>query len=139
VVEMVRKVKLAIFDNDLKATVGKYEISSDGTKIKVISGGEGHFMPSFGNDSFIDLPYRNIFSPWKISYNRIYFVKKKGDKCVNFQTGEVFNPDPEQLKEAIGATLLGELGKDKTETPIIWYIILLILLGIAGKVFGVLV
>ena len=136
---MARKVKLAIFDNDLKATVGKYEISKDGTKISVVSGGEGHWMPTFNNDSFIDMPYRSIFSLWKVSYNRQYFVKKKGKKCVNFKTGEVSGPDPEQLKEAIGTTLLSELGKDKTETPMIWYIMLLILLGIAGKVFGVLV
>lgn len=134
---MVRKVRLAIFDNDLKAKVKKYEISTDGTKIKVVSGGEGHFMPSFDNNSFIDLPYRG-FSFWKISYRRLYFVKKKGEKCVNFSTGEVSGPDPEQLKEAIGATLLGDLGKEGPEIPI-WliYLLLLVVIGIAGKVFGV--
>jgi hypothetical protein len=137
VVEMARKVKLAIFDNDLVATVKDYEVSKDGTKINVVSGGEGHFMPSFDNESYLDLPYRSILSLWKISHYRLHFVKKKGKKCVNFKTEEVFNPDPEQLKEAIGATLLGKLNEEKTETPIIWYIILLVLLAIAGNVFGV--
>jgi hypothetical protein len=136
---MARKVKLAIFDNDLKATVGKYEVSDDGTKIRIVSGGEAHWMPTFDNDSYIDQPYRSILSPWKISYNRMYFVKKKGAKCVNFKTGEASGPDPEQMKEAVASSLVNKLGDDNTETPIIWYIILLILLGIAGKVFGVIV
>ena len=53
---MTKKVKLAIFDKDLKArTVKEYPISDNGEQIKVVSGGEGHFMPKFDNDSFIEL------------------------------------------------------------------------------------
>ena len=137
---MARKVKLAIFDNDLRIEQKEYEVSKDGTKISVVSGGEAHWMPSFDNHSFLEFPYRAISSPWKISWRRVYFVKKKGSKCVNFQTDPitVSGPDPEQLKEAVGATLLGKLGIDAPEIPIwIFYIILLLVLGIAGKIFGV--
>jgi len=135
---MVRKVTLAIFDNDLRVKVKKYELSEDGTKIKVKSGGEAHWMPSFDNDSFIEFPYRSLLSPWKTSWRRVYFVKKKGAKCVNFKTDPttVSGPDPEQMKEAIGATLLKDLGKDDNTVTWISYATLavsvLILLVVSG-------
>ena len=62
----------------------------------------------------------------------------KAKQCVDFESGNVSLPSPEEMKKAIGSTLLGQLGKDKAETPMIWYIMLLILLAIAGQVFGVL-
>lgn len=133
------KVLLAIYDNDLKCrTVKKYEISDSGTQIKVQSGGDGHFMPKFDNDSFLELPSVKkfiFFGPrtWK----RYYFVKKKGEKCVNFQTGEAFGMSPEEAKKAVGSTLLREIGKTKQEIPFIMYLILMVLVGIALKVFGV--
>ena len=135
---MTRKVTLAIFDNDLRVKLKKYELSEDGTKIKVKSGGEAHWMPSFDNDSFIEFPYRSLLSPWKTSWRRVYFVKKRGAKCVNFKADPttVSGPDPEQMKEAIGATLLKDLGKDdNTVTWISWatlVVSILILLVVSG-------
>lgn len=133
---MSKKLKLAILDEDLKArTIKKYDVSESGKQIKVVSGGEGHFMPSFDNDSFIELPKRL----WKINlgWDRIYFVKKGAKKCINFKSGEAFGPDPEQLKRSVGSTLLNQLGQDKPPFPSwIVYLILLVVVGIAAKVFG---
>jgi len=132
------KVILAIYDNDLKCrTVKKYEVSENGTQIKVQSGGDGHFMPKFDNDSFLELPTRKRFILFGAQlWRRIYFVKKRGDKCVNFNTGKAFGPDPEEAKKAIGSTLLGEIGKTKVDTPFISYItlgaVILILLQMSG-------
>ena len=133
---MTKKVKLAIFDKDLKArTVKEYPVSDNGEQIKVVSGGEGHFMPKFDNDSFIELP-----RPWYRGggWEKIYFARKLAKKCVNFKTEEVFVPDPEQLKKSIGVTLLDQLGEQKQPFPA-WtvYLILVTVIGIALKVFGV--
>ncbi|GAH42662.1 unnamed protein product [marine sediment metagenome] len=136
---MTNKVKLAIFDKDQKArTVKHYPVSDNGDQIKVKSGGEGHFMPHFGNESFIEFPYRALSSPWKISWDRIYFVKKGGKKCVDFKSGIVYGPNPEDMKKAVSASLLDKLGKDEPPFPAwIIYLILLAVIGIAAKVFGV--
>lgn len=135
---MTKKVKLAIFDNDLKArTVKKYDVSDNGDQIKVKSGGEAHFMPRFDNDSFIEFP-----RPWYFGggWNRIYFVKKGAKACVDFKTGLVPIPDPEQVKRSVGSTLLDQLGKEKPPFPTwIIYFILLLTIGTALKVFGVIV
>jgi len=135
---MSKKVKLAIVDNDGKArTVKKYPISEDGTKIRVVSGGEGHFMPSFDNDSFVEFP-KKLFGIIPSGWDRVYMVKKRGKACINFQSGKVEGPDPEQLKEAVGSTMLNQLGKDKPPFPTwIIYFMLLLNIGIALKVFGV--
>ena len=120
---MTRKVNLAIFDNDLRAKVGKYPVSDDGTKIRVVSGGENHHMPSFDNDSFIEFPYRAFSSFWTVSYKRVYFVKGKGKKCIDFkgETVTIFPPDPEALKRANLNLLATKIGKDTNQgTP--WYI-----------------
>lgn len=137
---MARKVQVAIFDNDLRCNVGKYDVSDDGTKIRIKSGGEGHFMPTFNNDSFLEFPYRAFTSFWKTSYRRIYVVKKKADSCVNFKTGEVPIPNPEEQKEAISKTLLGKIGKPESDGLLWWQILLLIVtIATAAKVFGVIV
>ena len=133
------KVFLAIIDKDLKIrTLKKYPLSKNGQQIHVISGGEAHFMPVITNTSDLEFPYRSITSIWKIFYRRIYFAMNKAKQCIDFESGEVSLPSPEEMKKAIAATLLGKLNVEKTETPIIWYIILLVLLAIAGNVFGVL-
>ena len=50
---MSKKVKLAVIDDDLKIrTLKNYDVSASGNKVSVMSGGEGHFMPSFDNNSF---------------------------------------------------------------------------------------
>jgi len=136
---MTKNVKLAIIDNDGKArTVKKYPISEDGTKIRVVSGGEGHFMPTFDNDSFVEFPKK--FLIFNLGWDRVYMVKKRASACINFKTGKVIGPDLEQLKEAVGSTMLNQMGQDKPPFPTwIIYFILLLALGTALKVFGVIV
>jgi len=136
---MTKKVKLAIIDSDLKArTMGHYPVSDDGTQIRVTSGGEAHFMPKFDNDSFIEFPKKFLW--FHTGWDRIYIVKKNATACVNFKTGDVPSPDIEQLKESVGATLLNRIGEKKEAFPAwIIYLLLVIVVGIAAKVFGVIV
>ena len=137
---MSKKVKLAIIDKDLRArTFKKFPLSDDGAKIKVKSGGDGHFMPEIDTDSYIELPSRSVFPPWRIKWNRFYFVIKGAKKCIDFKTGGVTGPDSSLVLEAAGTTMLMNLGKEKKETEMIVYIILLVVIGMALKVFGVIV
>jgi len=55
-------------------------------------------------------------------YERIYFVEKKGAKCVDFgQGGTVYGPDEEQVKKANMALIAKDIGADRDKgTP--WYI-----------------
>jgi len=132
---MSKKVKLAIVDKDLKArTVKKYPVSDSGEQIRVVSGGEGHFMPYFDNESFIEFP-----RPWYLGggFERVYFAKKGAKKCINFESEIVHRPDPEDMKRAVGSSLLSEIGKEKQQFPVwILYVTLLAVIGIAMKVFG---
>lgn len=137
---MSKKVILAVFDKDLKArTYGKYPISKDGSKILVRAGGKRNFNPTFDNDSFIEFPYRSLLSPWKTSFRRVYFVRNGAKACVDFQTETVLDPDPELVIKAAENKILQSIGSEKTETPLILYVLLLIVLAIAGKLFGVIV
>lgn len=137
---MTKKVKLAIFDKDLRArTVGKYPVSDGGGQIKVKSGGDGHFMPTFDNDSFIEFPKRAFPMFWKIVWDRVYFVRKGSKTCVDFQTETVEGPDSELVLEAAGSTMLRNLGKEKSETPLISYVSLGILIIILLNMLGVIV
>ena len=134
---MTKKVKLAIIDSDMKArTMGDYPISDDGTQIRVVSGGEGHFMPKFDNDSFIELPKKIL--RFQTGWTRLYIVKQKAKACINFKTEDVPIPDIEQLKESVGSTLLNRIGEKKEPFPAwIIYLLLVVVLAIAAKVFGV--
>jgi hypothetical protein len=137
---MTKKVKLAIFDRDLKAReFGSYPVSKDGSKIQVRRGGKRNFNPIFDNDSYIEFPYRRLSSPWKVSWDRIYFAPNGAKHCVNFRTGEVFGPDPNLVMEAAENTILQNMGTEKTETPLLMYVILAVVVIMALKVFGVLV
>ena len=137
---MTKKVKLAIFDIDLKArTVKKYPVSESGDKIKVKSGGEGHFMPSFDVESYIEFPRRSFPALWRISWDRVYFARKGAKSCVNFDTEKVAGPDPELVLEAAGTEMLRNLGKEKSETPMISYISLALLIIILLYQLGVIV
>lgn len=134
---MARKVKLAIFDIDLRASVKKYPVSDSGDRIKVVKGGEGHFMPKFDNTSFIEFPKKFLFL--NIGYEKVYFARKASKKCVDFNTESVAGPDPELVKEAAGATMLKDLGKEKQDTSMIQWITLAAVILILLKVLGVLV
>lgn len=137
---MTKKVQLAILDRDLKArTFQQFPLNSDGTKIDVVNSGKGYFMPKIDNDSFIELPYRSLIPPFKTKFNRIYIAPRGADSCVNFRTKEVKGPDPEQVIEAARAEMVRNFGKQKQDIPLIFYIMLLVLIGVALKVFGVIV
>lgn len=133
---MARKVKLAVFDIDGKASIGRYPISDSGDRIKVKKGGEGHFMPQFDHTSFIELPKK--FLGLTIGSERVYFARKGSKKCVDFKTEVIGGPDPELVKIAAGSTMLKDLGTEKPPFPTwIIYFILLFTIGTALKVFGV--
>ena len=137
---MTKKVKLAIIDKDLRARIFKsFPLTDDGAKIKVVPSGKGFFTPEIDNDSYIELPSRSLLPPWRIKWNRIYFVNKGVTKCINFKTETVLEPDPTLVLKAAGTTMLMNLGKEKADTAFIFYIILLVVIGIALKVFGVVV
>ena len=137
---MTKKVKLAIIDKDLKARVFKnFPLTEDGTKIKVTESGKGYFMPEIDTDSYLELPSRSILPPWRRKWHRIYFAIKGTKKCIDFKTGTILEPDPKLVLDAAGTTMLMNLGKEKKETDPLVYVTLAVLIGIALKVFGVIV
>jgi len=128
---MSSKVKLAIFDEDLKArTVKRYEVT-DGNQIRVKSGGEGHFMPVFDNYSYLEFPKRGFPQFWKINWDRVYLVRKGAKKCVSFKTPdvEVPQPDPSLVIDTANAIMIDRLGDQKEENPIMTYFIILLLIA----------
>ena len=133
---MTRKLKLAVFDIDLIASVKSYPVSDSGDRIRVVKGGENHFMPKFDNTSYLEFP-----RPWYKGRGteRMYFARKLSKKCVDFQTEAVAGPDPEAIKIAAGATMLKDLGKEKQDTSMIQWITLAAVILILLKVLGVLV
>lgn len=131
------KVTLAIFDQDQHIrTIKKFELTSDGTKINVQSGGKAHFNPIFDNTSYLEFPARSLIPPFRRYWKRIYFVRKGASRCLNFQTEIVPAPDPEVVMEAAGAEILKNWGKDKTESPMLLYAILAGIALIVLKLFG---
>lgn len=133
---MGNKVKLVVYDANLKGQVGNYEVSDSGDKIKVVSGGEGHFMPSFDNDSYLELPKK--FLGRTIGYEKVYFAPKRSKACVNFKAPKAEAPDPEEIDRAIGSLVLEKMGQDKPAfPPILIYVIVAIQILIAANLFGV--
>ena len=135
---MTKKVKLAVFDKDLKARIyRKFHVTDDGAKIQVKRGGKANFNPEFDNDSFIEFPKRSLLRPWITNWQRVYFVANGAKKCVNFKTETVLEPDPSLVMKAASTQMLNNLGKEKAETPMLSYITLGILIVLALKLFGV--
>jgi hypothetical protein len=122
------KVNLAIIDTDLTIrTLEKYPLSTNGRQIHVISGGENHFMPVISSTSYLEFPSRKkYFLFGSRMYKKIYFAMNKAKKCVDFNSGEVGMPSPEQLKVAIAATMLAKIGKEKQDITWISYVTLAI-------------
>ena len=135
---MTNKVKLAIFDQDLVVRRhGKFPLSSGGSKVQVVSGGASHFMPQIGNTTYLDFPRRSLIPPFKKYYERLYFVRNTANRCVDFATEEVSSPDPQEVMKAAGAKIASNWGKEKTETPLLLYLILAAVILVAAKVFEV--
>jgi len=134
------KVTLAIIDTDLTIrTLKKYPLSSNGRQIDVISGGENHFMPAITNTAYLEFPSRKkYFLFGSRMYKKIYFAMNKAKKCVDFKTGEVGMPSPEQLKVAIASTMLAKIGKEKQDITWVGYVTLAVTVLTLLSVMGVL-
>lgn len=127
------KVNLAIIDTDLTIrTLKKYPLSSNGRQIHVISGGENHFMPVISNTSYLEFPARKKYFLFGArTYRKIYFAMNKAKKCVDFDSGDVSMPSLEQLKAAMAATMLGQIGKDKQDLSWWnWAVLLLVVFSV---------
>jgi hypothetical protein len=134
---VTRKVKVALYGRDLRATLKNYPLNSDETRIEIQSGGEGHFMPEIEKENAIKLPYRSLSSPWKLSYKDVYFAQRWAKKCVDFMTPQAYGPDPGEVMRAARNKILESKGKQKSETSMITYAILGVLILLALKLFGV--
>jgi hypothetical protein len=135
---MTDKVKTAVFGNDLRVEVKNFKLSANGNKISITPEGAGYFMPEIGPTTFLDLPSWKrflVFGPR--TYKRVYFVKKKASKCVDFGTDEgiIYGPDEEQLKQANLNLLAEKIGQDANKgTP--WYIWAIFLFSLFNLVIG---
>jgi len=117
---MVEKVNVAIFGADYQVVpIKKYEVDESGSKIRINpKGGKGHFMPSFTNTSYLDIPtYPKylFFGPMK--YRRTYFVRKMASACVDFFTPFVPLPDVQQVMNAADSELIRNFGKEEKSIP----------------------
>jgi len=128
------KVNLAVIDTDLTIrTLKKYPLSSNGRQIFVSSGGTEHFMPTITNTSYLEFPTRKRYYLFGARmYKKIYFAMNKAKKCIDFASGEVDIPSPEEMKKAVGKLIVGKIGQDKQETPLVRLMIL------AGVIFSIL-
>lgn len=133
---MTRKVKVALFDKDLRTEIKTYPLNSDGTKLEINpTGGKGYFMPEIDTDTYLD-----IKRPWYTGggYQRVYFVMKWAKECVNFKTGDVKGPDPKVVMDAASAQILKNKAEDAQAVHWSVWIMLGLLALIFLKVFGVL-
>lgn len=113
---MVEKVKVAIFDRNLRAEIRKYELTDDGSKIRILKGGKAHFYPEFNESSYLDIKRPRFLGG---GYNRIYFVRRHASKCVDFKTEETGGIDPKQILDATSNELVKNFGKDTNAMN--WY------------------
>lgn len=135
---MTDKVKLAIIDKDLRIRrLKKFPVSPDGQRIQIKQGGKGHWKPTFGTGSILWFPYRKITSFWKLSYRPVCMVINGASQCIDFSTGQVFEPDPETVEKAARNALIRNFGKRKEEISIFTWFQLLLLIVILAKLFGV--
>lgn len=116
------KLNLATIDLDLKVRdIKRYPLSANGRHIEVCNGGENHFMPLISNTSYIEFPsWKRYYLFGERTHKRVYFAMNKAKKCIDFQSGEVDIPSVEEMKKALGNTMLGQIGKEK-ETMIWWH------------------
>jgi hypothetical protein len=137
--ERNEKVKLAIIDKDLKVrTFKEFPLTSDGTKIDVVKTGKGYFRPKINSDSAIELPIPSINPFAKPKWEKIYIARRGASQCFVFRKeNEPALPDPQEVMNTARAEMLQNWGKEKIEIHPIFYFMLLVLLGIAAKVFGV--
>jgi len=136
---MTRKVRVALFDKDLKVEIKKYPLTSDGTRIEIKQGGKAHSKPIIGNTHYLDMPAKKKYLLFgERLYNRTYFVMKWAKECVDFNTGKVLGQDIDEIMRAAGNKVLETKGKQKQETTTMQWVTLIALVLIFLKVFGIL-
>ena len=124
---MTKKVNVVVFDNDLVVrTEGKFDLTDDGTKIKIKKGGKGHFYPIIDPERALEFS-----RPWyKGGSKKVYYVRNHANQCVNFglDPPQVYPPDPEQVIDAANTALVKNFGKEKQEmTWQTWFSLLLLM------------
>ena len=114
-----KKVKVVIFGRHLEADIGKYELSSKESKIKIRTGGKRNFNPSFTETS-------HLMMPKFIGRERVYFVRNGADACIDFKTEqpEIEGSSQDQIIEAAEAEIIRNFGKESKDTPFYVYIML---------------
>lgn len=115
-----KKVKVAIFDKDLRAEIGKYEISSKGNQIRITRGGKKNFNPTFNETSYLNMPKR--FG----GYEPLYIVRRNAKACIDFavKQPEITGADPDQVIEVAQAEIIKNFGKEDKTQP--WWSYVLI-------------
>ena len=138
------KVTTAVFGQDLFVELKDYPLSKAGNKIDISKSGGNYFQPEIGPNHFLYWPRRKkyfLFGPW--IYQPIYFVLKRGSKCIDFSLNEpkAYGPDIEQIDSALGNNLASQIGADinKGVHPIFYlmFMVLLVVLGLTLRVAGV--
>lgn len=136
---MQRKVRVALFDKDLKVEIKKFPLTADGAKIDITQGGKAHFKPKIGTTHYLDMPSRKKYLLFgERLYNKTYFAMKWAKTVVDFVTPEVSGPDPEEVMKAAENKILESKGKQKQEMSTVMWGILLLLVLIFLKTFGIL-
>lgn len=125
-----KKVKVVIFGRNLQTEVGKYEVSSKASKIKIRKGGKRNFNPSFTETSHLMMP---------LPFGRkeqVYFVRNGSTECVDFKTKdpEIKGADQSQVLEAAEAEIIRNFGKESKDTP--WYVY--VMLGMLALILVIL-
>lgn len=137
---MTKKVLVGSYDKDGKCrTFGWFDLSEDGTTIKLGKGEGRRPNPIIDNDSFVELPYRSLPFFWVQRWRRLYLVPNGATACVNFRNNTVPPYDVEAIKQAARQEIINNWGRSKQETPIISYITLGMVLIILLKILGVIV
>jgi hypothetical protein len=126
---MTEKVTLFIIDKDLRVRKqGKYELG-DGHRIRIKSGGTENWNPKIGETTYIE---KKSYKKWLFfgprTWKREHYILNKGKQCIDFKSGNVPLPDPKELEEAVGATMLKDIGRSKLEIP--WYFTVLLVVNI---------
>lgn len=140
---MTEKIQLFIIDKDLRIREsGQYEVG-DADKIKYKSGGTENWNPLIGETTYVEKKgWKKYLLFGARNWIREYYILRKGDKCIDFKTGDIPTPDPEKLKLANAGLLARDIGKDSNPnipwqmwgTFIFSLLTFLLMLNVAGVI-----
>ena len=112
------KVKTAVFGNDNRVEWKNYELNDSGNRISIVKEGAGYFMPEIDNDSPLYFPsWKKFILFGERTYTRVYFVNNKAKKCYDFKRGELSLPDLEAIDTSIASTQLNKIGSPIQDIP----------------------